>query len=143
MIFTTADSSCPAVASLLQLERAAGSYLAGLGPASVAGGSGSGGARRAPFVARGGKGARGQLAPRALVLIDASTGCRWALPRLQLAEPGCLPGKCLQTLRSPAHPSAPPTTRTAARSPQVQGGTCGGRGGERAQRGAVPGGLCG
>ena len=75
VLFTTAESSCPAVASLLQLEKAAGSYIAGLGPASAK--PGAGGGRRRPFVARGGKGPRGQLAPRALVLIDTASGCRY------------------------------------------------------------------
>ncbi len=75
MLFTTAETACPAVASLLQLEKAGGSYLAGLGPSSAR--SAAGGGRRQPFVARGGKGQRGQLSPRALVLIDTASGCRF------------------------------------------------------------------
>lgn len=33
VVYTIADSSCPAVAKLLRLEREGGTYLAGLGPA--------------------------------------------------------------------------------------------------------------
>ena len=74
VLFTTADASCSAVAALLSAEKAAGSYLEGLGPAGV---RPRGGARAA--VVRGGRGPpRGRpLAPRALVLIDTATGCRF------------------------------------------------------------------
>lgn len=75
VLFTTAETACPAVASLLQLEKAGGSYLAGLGPSSAR--SAAGGGRRQPHVVRGGKGQRGQLAPRALVMIDTASGSRF------------------------------------------------------------------
>ncbi|PRW32830.1 hypothetical protein C2E21_8028 [Chlorella sorokiniana] len=75
VLFTTAETACPAVASLLQLEKAGGSYLAGLGPASAR--FAAGGSRRQPYVARGGRGQRGQLSPRALVLIDTASGSRF------------------------------------------------------------------
>jgi hypothetical protein len=79
VIITSADSSCPAVAALLGHEKVAGSYLEGLGPATSMprGGGGSASGRKQPFISRGGRGQKGQLAPRALVLIDTNSGCRY------------------------------------------------------------------
>ncbi|KAL4857432.1 Queuine tRNA-ribosyltransferase accessory subunit 2 [Chlorella vulgaris] len=79
VIITSADSSCPAVAALLGHEKVAGSYLEGLGPATgmPRGGAGGASGRKQPFISRGGRGQKGQLAPRALVLIDTNSGCRY------------------------------------------------------------------
>lgn len=90
VLFTTAETACPAVASLLQLEKAAGSYLPGLGPASAR--FAAGGGRRQPYVARGSKGQRGQLSPRALVLIDTASGSRFKVtgPSWEREKGGCL-----------------------------------------------------
>lgn len=87
VLFTGADSSCPGTASLLKAEKAAGTYLSGLGCSSV----GKGG-RGVPYVSRPGKGtsgtgrggagsSSGSLAPRALICIDSETGKRYkAIP---------------------------------------------------------------
>jgi hypothetical protein len=87
VLMTSADASCPAVAGLLGQERAAGGYLAGLGPAAAQ--LLGAGRSRGPVLVHGGHGRRGQLAPRALVLIDAATGCRWSLDNS--SESQCLP----------------------------------------------------
>lgn len=78
-LFAGADASCAAVASLLRAERAAGTYLPGLGPRGAAR-RGAGGGPAVSVPGRGG-GAGVPLAPRALVLIDAATGRRYkAIP---------------------------------------------------------------
>lgn len=74
VLLTTGDTSCPAVAALLGHEKAAGAYLEGLGPRAAK--PRTGGSRRQPFISHGGRGQRGQLAPRALVMIDSTSGCR-------------------------------------------------------------------
>ena len=95
VLFTGADSSCAGTASLLRAEKAAGTYLSGLGCSSV-GKGGKGG----PFLSKPGKGptatGRGSsastsrsggssnsegIAPRALICIDSETGKRYkAIP---------------------------------------------------------------
>ncbi|KAL4448863.1 hypothetical protein ABPG77_007580 [Micractinium sp. CCAP 211/92] len=76
VLFTTGETSCPAVAALLSAEKAAGAYLPGLGPA---GARAAGAGRRGAALVRGGRGPRGKtaLAPRALVMIDTSSGRRY------------------------------------------------------------------
>lgn len=76
VLFTTGETSCPAVATLLGAEKAAGTYLPGLGPA---GARAAGAGRRGAALVRGGRGPRGKtaLAPRALVMIDTSSGRRY------------------------------------------------------------------
>lgn len=76
VLFTTGEARCPTVAALLGAEKASGTYLAGLGPAGARVG---GAARRGAALVRGGRGPRGKaaLAPRALVLIDTSSGRRY------------------------------------------------------------------
>lgn len=76
VLFTGADACCPTTASLLSAEKAAGTYLQGLGPAAVGRGGSS---RSGPVITRQGNGggSRAAVAPRALVCIDVATGRRF------------------------------------------------------------------
>ncbi|KAL4422825.1 hypothetical protein ABPG75_009022 [Micractinium tetrahymenae] len=109
VLFTTGETACPAVAALLGAEKAAGTYLEGLGPAAARPGGGGGG-RRGAAVVRGGRGPRGKgaLAPRALVLIDTSSGCRYkAVPLEGIAESVHSAGQYLVAAVAELGPSYP------------------------------------
>lgn len=80
VLFTSADASCTATGALLRAEKSAGTYLSGLGPR----GAPRTGSKHTPTLVLPGNGSgprHADVAPRALVCIDAATGRRFkAIP---------------------------------------------------------------
>lgn len=84
VLMTVGDSSCPTTAALLWTERAAKTYLEGLGPSRSTNTTVSAPVMPSSTRKQAGSARRGQrssIAPRALILIDTATGKRFkAIP---------------------------------------------------------------